>query len=514
VFGDFRCMWWDPQDPDRIMLGSDGGVNVSYDGGKTGDYFPNMRIGEAYALGVDMDDPYNVYAGFQDHDSWKGPSNGPMGRITLEQWVTVGPGDGMYNVVDPTDSRWVYNTRELNSMGRMDQKTGVRASIAPSRPQGQPRLRYNWIAPIAISPHNPQIVYAGAQVLFRSLNRGDTWEEISPDLTTNDASKIGLNVPYCTITTISESPVKAGVIWVGTDDGKVQLTLNHGGAWIDITPALSAAGALADRWVSRVFASPYDASTAFVSKNGFRNDDFTPYLYRTTDAGKTWTSIAGDLPKAPVNVVVQDRKNKSLLVVGNDIGVFVSIDAGVHWTQMKSNLPAVAVHDLTIHPRENDLVLGTYGRALWTGDITPLQELTADVLDKPAYLFEIEPRVRYGFSTQGMNYHLFGDKYIEVPNEPEALVVNYYVKSAGATPAKITVKDLTGRVLREMTGAPSAAGLNQALVPLAPMGGRGRGGAVPPPPTLSVGEYTVTVDVAGQTLTKPARVRERIPKSY
>ena len=377
VFGDFRSMWWDPQDADRIMLGSDGGVNVSVDGGKTADYFPNMGIGEAYAVGVDMDDPYNVYAGFQDHDSWKGPSNGPTGRITLEHWVAVGPGDGMYNVVDPTDSRWVYNTRELNQMGRMDQKTGVRTPIAPSRAPGQPRLRFNWIAPIALSPHNTQILYAGAQVLFRSLNRGDTWEEISPDLTTNDPEKIGRNVPYCTITSISESPLKAGVIWVGTDDGKVQLTENHGGQWTDLTPALVAAKAPADRWVSRVFASPHDPAVAFVAKNGFRNDDFAPYLYRTTDYGKTWTSISANLPNAPINVVVQDRKNKQLLFVGNDVGVFVSIDGGERWSALKANLPTVAVHDLTIHPRENDLVIATYGRALWTGDITPLQELTA-----------------------------------------------------------------------------------------------------------------------------------------
>ena len=456
AFGDFRCMWWDPDDEQRIILGSDGGVSVSVDGGRTADYFPNMRVGEAYAVGVDMDDPYNVYAGFQDHDSWKGPSNGPTGVITLENWTTVGPGDGMYNVVDPTDSRWVYNTRELNQMGRMDQKTGVRVNIAPTRPAGQPRLRYNWIAPIALSPHNPSIVYAGAQVLFRSLNRGDTWEEISPDLTTNDPAKIGLNVPYCTITSISESPLKAGTIWVGTDDGKVQLTQNHGGAWTDLTPALTAAGAPADRWVSRVFASPYDAGTAFVSKNGMRNDDFTPYLYRTTDYGKTWTAIAGNLPKHPINVVVQDRKNRNLLIVGNDVGVFVSIDGGAAWTRLKANLPDVAVSDLTIHPRENDLVLATYGRALWTGDITPLQELSAAVLDERVHLFDIEPRARYGFSGQGMNYNLFGDKYLEVPNEPDALVVNYYLRAdVAADPslkASVTVKDSGGRVMRHAAG--------------------------------------------------------------
>ncbi len=508
VFGDFRAMWWDPQDKDRIILGSDGGVSVSVDGGKTGDYFPNMGVGEVYAVGVDMDDPYNVYGGMQDHDSWKGPSNSPTGRITLEHWVTVGPGDGMYNVVDPTDSRWVYNTRELNQMGRMDQKTGVRTPIAPSRPQGQPRLRYNWIAPIALSPHNPKIVYAGAQVLFRSLNQGDTWEEISPDLTTNDPEKIGRNVPYCTITTISESPLRPGTIWVGTDDGKLQLTQNHGGAWTDITPSLTAAGAPADRWVSRVFASRHDAGTAFVSKSGFRNDDFAPYLYKTTDFGRTWTAIKGNLPEAPINVVVQDRRNRDLLIVGNDIGVFVSIDGGAVWTRLKGNLPTVAVHDLTIHPRENDLVLGTYGRAFWTGDITPLQELSSRVLDAPAHLFDIEPRARYGFSTQGMNYHLFGDKYLEIPNEPEALVINYLLKSDATGTAKISVKDFTGKVVREMDG-PAKRGLNRALVPLGGGGGRGRG-AAPSVTPLAIGDYTVTVDVAGQMLTKPARVRARI----
>ena len=510
AFGDFRAMWWDPDDEQRIILGSDGGVSVSVDGGRTADYFPNMRVGEAYAIGVDMDDPYNVYGGFQDHDSWKGPSNGPMGTIMLDNWVTVGPGDGMYNVVDPTDSRWVYNTRELNQMGRLDQRSGVRVNIAPTRPQGQPRLRYNWIAPIALSPHNPSIVYAGAQVLFRSLNRGDAWEEISPDLTTNDSTKIGLNVPYCTITSISESPLKAGTIWVGTDDGKVQLTQNHGAAWTDLTPALVSAGARADRWVSRVFASPHDAATAFVSKTGFRNDDFAPYLYMTTDYGKSWKSIAGNLPNYPINVVVQDRKNRGLLIVGNDVGVFVSINGGGAWTRLKANLPDVAVHDLTIHPRENDLVLGTYGRALWTGDITPLQELSAEVLDKAAYLFDIEPRARYGFGTQGANYPLFGDKYIEVPNEQDALVINYFLKAEASPAPRVTITDVTGRVVRQADGT-GRAGLNRLNIPFAGGGGRGRGTAtVASGGLLAPGEYQVTLTAAGQTLTKPARIRERI----
>ena len=519
VFGDFRSMWWDAQDPDRIILGSDGGISVSVDGGRTGDYSPNLGIGEAYAVGVDMEDPYHVYAGFQDHDSWKGPVNGPTGRVTLEQWVTVGPGDGMYNVVDPTDSRWAYNTRELNQLGRMDQRSGVRTSIAPTRAAEQPRLRFNWIAPIALSPHDPKTLYAGAQVLFRSADRGDTWTEISADLTTNDPSRIGRNVPYCTITTIAESPVKAGVIWVGTDDGKVQITEDRGGQWRDATPALVEAGARTDRWVSRVFASPHDPATAFVTKNGFRNDDFAPYLYRTTDYGRTWTSLSANLPASPLNVVVQDRRNPHLLIAGNDLGVFVSIDDGGHWSRLEANLPTVAVHDLTIHPRENDLVIATYGRALWSGDITPLQELSADVLDRPAYLFDVEAKARYGFSTQGMNYHLFGDRYLQVPNEPEAFAINYYLRAEAGSSARITVKDGGGNIVREVEG-PAKRGLNRALVPLAGGGGRGgagngggqaaRGRGAAPTPPLATGDYVVTLDVAGVTLSKPARVRARI----
>jgi photosystem II stability/assembly factor-like uncharacterized protein len=184
VFGDFRTIWWDDQDPQRIMLGSDGGVNVSYDGGRTATYFTNLRIGEVYAVGVDMDDPYNVYAGLQDHDSWKGPSNGRSGRITLEDWTTVGTQDGMYNQVDPTDSRWVFNSYQTGGQRRFDQQTGLATVIEPPRPPGSPAWRYNWITPLVLSPHNPRILYTGAQMLFRSFDRGDNWQSISPDLTT------------------------------------------------------------------------------------------------------------------------------------------------------------------------------------------------------------------------------------------------------------------------------------------------------------------------------------------
>src|SRR3989441_6252596 len=231
AFGDFRTLWVDPRDSDRMMAGSDGGVAISYDRGQTCDHLANLPLGGGYALTVDMEDPYNIYAGLQDHESWKGPSNGWSGSVGLADWITVGMGDGMYNQVDPTDSRWVYNTQEFGRHARFDQKLRVRKTIAPARPQGQPLLRFNWVAPLRISPHDPKTLYAGAQVLFRSRDRGDHWDEISGDLTTNDPSKIsppGAAIQHCTITTISESPATAGVIWVGTDDGKVQVTKNAG----------------------------------------------------------------------------------------------------------------------------------------------------------------------------------------------------------------------------------------------------------------------------------------------
>ena len=456
-----------------------------HDGGRTADYFLNKRIGEVYAVGVDMDDPYNVYGGLQDHESWKGPSNSRNGMITLEDWTTVGTGDGMYNQIDPTNSRWVYNSFQTGGQRRFDQLTGQATNIQPQRAANAPALRYNWVTPLVLSPHNPQILYTGAQVLFRSLNRGDAWQEISPDLTTGDATKCGLNsgyVPYCTITSISESPLTAGVIWIGTDDGKVQVTRDHGATWADVTTAVAAAGGPADRYVSRVFASPHDAGTALVAKNGFRNDDFRPFLYRTTDFGKTWTSISANLVASPINVVVQDRKNANLLIVGNDLGVWVSIDAGGAWARLKANLPTVPVHDLTIHPRENDLVLGTYGRGIFLGDITHLQELSTDVLAKPFHLFAVEPRTAYNFRAQG-NFHLFGNAYIEVPNEPDALIVNYALRARDAAGARVTIADIKGTELAQLKG-PSEAGLNRVQWNMragaAPAGGRGgRGGLGP-----------------------------------
>jgi len=513
AFGDWRAMWVDPENSDRLIFGSDGGVNISYDRGKTCHHFYNIPLGEFYAIGVDMEDPYNIYGGMQDHDSWKGPSNGWAGEITLTDWVTVGGGDGMYNCIDPTDSRWVYNNREMGAMWRLDQKLGVQTSITPRREPGKEAPRFNWTPPIMLSPHNPAIVYTGAQVLFRSLDRGDHWTEASPDLTTNEKAKQrgAGNISYCTITTISESPLKPGIIWVGTDDGKVQVTKDDGATWTDRTAKIAAAGGPENFWVSRVLASPHDAGTAFVAKTGLRFDDFRACLYKTADYGETWTALNAGLPEKPINVVIQDRKNANLLFVGAEQGVYVSIDGGRKWVPFKNNMPWVKVTDLAIHPRENDLVVATYGRGLFVTDITPLQELNENVLGQDVFLFEIEPKVQRIYGGIG-NYQLLGDSHPMTPNEPNAVVINYYLKEKAAAKVNIRVTDPYGKVLREINGK-GEAGMNTVQwdmrVPRpqgqAPgFGGFGGGAMVDP------GEYVVTLEIGDKTFTKKALIPKRM----
>ncbi len=509
AFGDWRCMWVDPQDPNRLLFGSDGGVNISYDRGKTSYHAYNIPLGEFYAIGVDMEDPYNIYGGLQDHDSWKGPSNGWAGQIALSDWVTVGGGDGMYNQVDPLDSRWVYNNREFGAMWRLDQKTGVETPIQPRLPARAEALRFNWTPPIHLSPHNPAIVYVGAQVLFRSFDRGDHWEEISPDLTTNDKSRQGGagNITFCTIFSLSESPVKPGVIWVGTDDGKVQVTRDGGATWLDRTAKVAAAGGPPDFWVSRVFASPHDAGTAFVSKSGVRFDDYRACLYKTTDYGETWNSIAGNHPNdKSINVVIQDRKNPGLLFVGTEQGVYVTIDGGARWLPLKNNMPWVKVTDLVIHARENDLVVGTYGRGLWVTDITPLQEMKAGVPAEDAYLFDIEPRTQRLYGGIG-NYQLLGDSHLFTPNEPNAVVINYYLKNKASGPVRITVANPYGQILAELKGS-EKAGIDSVQWDMRSRSAGARGGGMGGT-MVDPGEYVVTLEAEGRKLTKKAIIRYR-----
>ncbi|MFQ6038385.1 MAG: WD40/YVTN/BNR-like repeat-containing protein, partial [Candidatus Aminicenantales bacterium] len=508
---DVRTLWIDPENSNRILLGSDGGLHISYDGGKTCDHHDNLPLGEFYAIGVDMEDPYNIYGGLQDHDTWKGPSNGWSGRITLADWVTVGSGDGMYVQVDPEDSRWVYTDSQFGGHYRVDQKRGTRTRIQPVRPEGEPPYRFNWCPPIHISPHNSRIIYTGAQVLLRSLNRGDDWQEISPDLTTNDPVKIAGrgHIQYCTITTISESPLVPGVIWVGTDDGRVWLTKNSGATWEEMTKKIEAQGGPAHLWVSRVFASSHDPGAAYVTKTGYRRDDFRPFIFKTTDFGNTWTSMASNLPNAPINVVFEDRKNPDLLFVGTDIGVFVSINGGKSWVRFKNNMPSVPVSDLLVHPRENDLVVGTYGRGLFVTDVSVLQELSEEMLEEDLHLFRVEPRVQRIPRAWG-NYHLYGDRHLSTPNEPQTVAVVFYLKKNPEEDVVLAVSDLEGRMLHKIQ-VKAKKGINRIDWDMRsrPSGeearrrGQGRGALVPP------GQYRVTLRMGSRTLSQKIWIRTR-----
>jgi hypothetical protein len=366
-------------------------------------------------------------------------------------------------------------------------------------------LRFNWTAPIRLSPHDSATLYAGAQVLFRSNDRGDHWQEISPDLTTNDPEKVsgpGTGIQFCTITTIAESPVTAGVIWVGADDGKVQVTRDGGAKWIDTTAAIAQAGAPADAWVTRVYASRFAAGTAYVAKSRRRQDDFRPFLFVTQDFGATWKPLIGGLPQQGVNAVIEDSKSANLLFAGTDSGVFVSQDTGAHWLPLKANMPSVPVHDLALQAREGDLIAGTYGRGIWIANIAPLRELTPDVLNSSLYLLDIRRDIREHEGAFG-NFRLTGDRDLTVPNEPNGLTFTYYVKAALPDPVTIDVAGPDGKTVRTLEG-PQSPGIHRVSWTLRAGGGEGgprREPAAVPSPNE---RYTVTIQSGAFRQTKIA----------
>ncbi|WP_340112136.1 WD40/YVTN/BNR-like repeat-containing protein [Maribellus mangrovi] len=463
-FGDNRIFWIDPKDPRHMMLGSDGGVYSTFDGGLNMNHYYHLPLGEMYTVEADMETPYNIYIGLQDHETWKAPSNGWSGQITPADWVITGMWDGMYTKVDPEDNKNIYATTQFGSHLRIDQSIGERKSIVPVPEDTTEHYRYTWTTPLAISPHNSAIVYTGAQKVLRSLDRGENWEELSPDLTSNDPDKIHGkgHIQYCTITTLDESPVKAGVIWVGTDDGHVQLTTDFGHNWKDLTPNLNRSGAPDSMWVSKVFPSNYDAATAYISKCGFTDDVMEAHIYVTHDFGKTWKKITNGLPNSPVNVVIEDCKNPALLFAGNDLGIYVSTDAGENWLPFQANMPNVVVRDLLIHPRENDLIAGTYGRAAWITNITPLQQLTPEIEEKELHLFDIAPKPQLNYSQQATwgNYHMMGSNYLNSPNEPNGLEIWYMQGKQLKGETSISIKDKNGEVVYDEV-LPSNAGINK-----------------------------------------------------
>jgi photosystem II stability/assembly factor-like uncharacterized protein len=453
--GDNHAMWINPADNNHMILGHDHGMGVTFDGGRNWIDPQNLPLAQFYAVGYDMEYPYNVYGGLQDNSCVKGPSTMKSGGpIPLEAWYTVGGcGDGFYSVVDPTDSRWLFNEGQFGAIGRVDQVTGQNRGIQYRRTQGDP-LRWNWNAPILLSPHNPGILYHAAQVLLRSNDRGDTWSEISPDLTVNDPARRGGsgNIQYGTITSIDESPITPGLFWVGTDDGNVQLSRDNGRTWTNVRDKVPAHPGY---WISRVAASYHDPAVAYLTATGYRHDDFKPFVWKTTDYGQTWTSLAANLPtEAGINTIVEDRKNPNLLVLGTELSLYFSMNGGQAWTKVRNNMPTTPIYDLKIHPRENELIVATHGRGLWIADITPLQHLTDAVRAEAAALLPIQPTIQWvaGQTPVRGNYNFNGQ------SRPVGVTINYHLNAAQTGDVKVRVYD-GARVIAEIDG-PKAAGVN------------------------------------------------------
>jgi hypothetical protein len=365
--------------------------------------------------------------------------------------------DGMYLKVDHEDNRWLYTTTQFGAHQRVDQLKGERRNIQPVAGEGKPPYRYTWNTPLLVSPHNSRIIYTGGQMLLRSVDRGDTWQEISPDLTRNDSVKIAGrgHIMYCTISAISESPLTPGILWVGTDDGKVWISRNHGAAWTDLSGNLIEAGAPDERYVSRIFASHHQEGRGYLVKSGFRNDDFKPCIYRSDDFGSSWQCISQSLPQQPVSAFWEDDINPDLLFAGNDSGVWFTLDGGESWIPLKNNMPNVPVKDILVHPLERDLVVGTYGRGIWVADIYPFRELSREILDEEFYLFDIESRPKQNFSQQVWwgNHGPFQDNLYRTPNEENGLHIYYCLGSPSSQPVRIVISDPGGKVVKELEGS-------------------------------------------------------------
>lgn len=444
VHADHHAMWINPVREGHHIIGNDGGVNITYDDGETWFKANTPPVGQFYTVQVDMAEPYNVYGGLQDNGVWKGPHtySHSYGWYASGQYAYDGimGGDGMKVAVDTRDNETIYTGYQFGNYYRINESKGEFKYVTPQHELGESPYRWNWQTPVMLSVHNRDIYYMGSSFLHRSFDKGDTWEKISPDLT--KGGKKG-DVPYGTLTTLSESKFKFGLIYAGSDDGLIHVTKDGGNNWQNISKGLPA-----DYWVSRVEASRHDIGTVYASLNGYRWDNFDALVYKSTDYGHTWKQIGLDLPDEPVNVVREDPKNPDVIYVGTDHGLYVSLNGGESFMGLYKNLPHVPVHDLVIHPRENDLIIGTHGRSIWLADVEYVQALTKDVLAEPLHLFPLS-EVRYR-SNWGMKGWGWGE-----PNEPSAQLV-FYTKQSGTADIKVYAGDL---LLAELTDE-SEAGLN------------------------------------------------------
>lgn len=432
MHGDFHALWLDPKNNGHIICGNDGGVNISYDFGKNWIKCNSPAVGQFYGIAYDMEEPFNVYGGLQDNGVWVGSSE----HKENSQWHQSGEygfksilgGDGMQVAVDQRDNETIYTGFQFGNYFKVNRKNRKPKFISPSHDLGERPLRFNWQTPITLSKFNQDIVYMGANKLYRSMNQGKNWDAISGDLT--NGGKPG-NVPFGTLTSIHESPLVFGLIYTGSDDGRISVTKDGGANWQDIDKTLPQG-----LWVSRIQASQFEKSRVYVSLNGYRNDHFDAYLYASEDFGSTWSKIGNDLPSEPINVVKEDPVNAQILYVGTDYGVYVSLDRGQHFMAMSDSLPSVAVHDLIVHPRDHKLVLGTHGRSLYTADLTELEQLNAENLQKELIVFKRDKSRRGNWGNKSATWDDF--------NTPKIKFV-VYAKTAGNV--EFNIQDEVSNVL-------------------------------------------------------------------
>ncbi len=468
--GDWHDLWIDAGNPKHVIGGNDGGFCTSYDGGSRWWMSFNLPISQFYHVSVDQKDPYLVYGGLQDNSSWVGPSAAP-GGITNQQWENLYDGDGFWAIPDPTDPESVYVESQGGDIGRVDRRTHATRSIQPKAGYKE-KLRFNWNTPIHASPTQKGTIYIGAQFLFRSKDRGDTWERISPDLTTNDPEKQkqeqsgGVTVDnssaemHTTIYAISESPRDAKVIWVGTDDGNVQVTRDGGKTWANV--AGNVPGLPKHSWVSWVEASRFDPATAYAAFDRHTFGDMTPWVYKTTDHGATWTRIVSPAQgvRGYAHVIKEDVVRRDLLFLGTELGLWASVDGGARWAEMKGgDFPSVAVREIQVHPRENDLVIATHGRGIWiVDDISPLRALTPEALARPV-AFLPGRTVQQRMPADGGWAE--GDATYWGRNPADAAEITYYQRSRHLFgPLKLEVLDDKGNVIDTLDASPRR-GLNR-----------------------------------------------------
>lgn len=430
---DHQAMWIDPSDSERVLLGNDGGLYETNNGGEVFRHINNVPVGQFYTVNIDMEKPYNVYGGLQDNGVFVGSSRPASGS----RWQRLYGGDGMFVAADPRNIDIVYAGFQFGNYARVDRSSpnvwGNR--ITPAHNIGEKPLRFNWRTPLVMSKFNADILYMGAQKVYKSLDQGKNWEAISGDLTKNKASE---NVPFSTISCLEESPLSFNTLYVGTDDGNIQLTRNGGGSW-----TLISGGLPNDLWVSSICPSPHDEATVFAAFSGYRSDDFKAYMYKSTNYGKSWTKITGDLPDEAVNRLLQDPVNPELLYAGTDQGAYVSLNGGQNWHLIVNDFPNVATYDMIVHPRDNELVLATHGRSVYVMDVKPLQKLKGK--SKTAVIAMAPRTMRYSpaWGKQPIKYRK--------AFEPKVNLMYYVGKNTGSK-VKIEVMDKSGSVIRKMTG--------------------------------------------------------------